>query len=136
MSAESAASRRVGSKFSSDDDSRELTATERQKVAQQHTARMLIHREASAKQAAQRAEARQNILLNSGLLGAAAGGLGVAGTAYKIMRTPWLRAQPAMSSFACFVAFFVPFTFIASVSRTRLQKRSAAQLAASLAADS
>jgi hypothetical protein len=119
MSEDSAASRRVGSKFDAED---ELTSQQKEELVRRHADSLVSHRNANAVKEDDRAGARERILRSSVLFGAAAGTLSLAGAGYRISSVPRLRAQPAFSSFALFCSFFMPFTFVTNVSRNRMMK--------------
>ena len=129
MSAESRSLRRIGDRSTAFDESG-LSHEERLDVARRHAEQVLADRVRQAPRTAALAEARGPILKQSALIGAAAGCLGVAGASRALSRRQMLTAQrlPA-SSFVIFVAFFMPFAFVANFSRTRLQKRAASRVA-------
>lgn len=121
MSEGSASARRVGNKFSHDEHG-ELSQEERHQLLRRHVDSVVNHREASAMREGERARTRQHILQTSVLFGGMAGGTSLAFAAHKIRVSPRLSAQPAMSSFMLFCAFFMPFTLVTNVSRTRMMK--------------
>lgn len=120
MSTGSAATRRVGSKFEAEAD---RTDQQKEEIVRRHAESLVNHRNANAVKEEDRAGARERILQSSVLYGAAAGTLSLAAAGYKISNVPRLRAQPAISSFALFCSFFMPFTLITNVSRTRMMNK-------------